>query len=223
MSSDSPSLLGALHSGAGAVPRRPGARRMLEDCWTAIRNAVELRFADILLETLGPLAKSEDEDEARPAKHILLRDKAALQAFSEALHAEFKQAVADFCANKVPDKPGGAPGLSLIEYDAMEFSTRMESASARIRNAVDDEFNALKVRLANLVREPEVRDIENPFRPVIFLRAIYLGLERTRSSAHDEALRLGSGRADFRRVRRGGPAPRCAGDHRGHGAGCAHA
>src|SRR5262245_9626262 len=91
MSVDSPSLLGALQSGAGAVPRRPGARRLLEDCWTPIRNAVELRFADILLETLGPLAKSEDEDEARPAKHVLLRDKATLQAFSESLQAEFKQ------------------------------------------------------------------------------------------------------------------------------------
>ena len=94
------------------------------------------------------------------------------------MHAEFKQAVADFCANRVPDKPATTPGLSLIENDAMEFSTRMESASARIRNAVDDVYNALKVRLANLVREPEVRDVENPFRPVIFLRAIYLGLER---------------------------------------------
>jgi len=178
MSPDSPSLLGALQSGASAVARRPGARRMLEDCWTPIRNAVELRFGDILLETLGPLAKSDDEDEARPAKHILLRDKAALQAFSEALHAEFKQAVADFCAHRAPDKASAAPGLSLIEYDAMEFSTRMESASARIRNAADDQFTAVKVRLANLVREPEVRDVENPFRPMIFLRAIYLGLER---------------------------------------------
>lgn len=178
MSPDSPSLLGALQSGAGAVPRRPGARRMLEDCWTPVRNAVELRFTDILLETLGPLAKSDDEDEARPAKHILLRDKAALQAFSEALQAEFKQAVADYCAHRVPDKSSRTPGLSLVEYGAMEFSTRMESASARIRNAVDDEFNAVKLRLANLVREPEVRDVENPFRPEIFLRAIYLGLER---------------------------------------------
>jgi len=97
-------------SGASAVARRPGARRMLEDCWTPIRNAVELRFGDILLETLGPLAKSDDEDEARPAKHILLRDKAALQAFSEALHAEFKQAVADFCAHRAPDKASAAPG-----------------------------------------------------------------------------------------------------------------
>jgi hypothetical protein len=60
----------------------------------------------------------------------------------------------------------------------MEFSTLMESASARIRNAADDEYNAVRIRLANLVREPEVRDSENPFRPVIFLRAIYLGLER---------------------------------------------
>jgi Protein of unknown function (DUF1631) len=178
MSLEAPSLLGALQSGAGAVPRRPGARRLLEDCWTPIRNAIELRFADILLETLGPLCKSEDENEARPAKQILLRDKAALQAFSESLHAEFKQAVDDFCAQRVQAKATGAPGLSLIEYDAMEFSTAMESASARIRNAADEEFTGLRIRLANLVREPEIRDIENPFRPVIFLRAIYLALER---------------------------------------------
>ena len=178
MSVDSPSLLGALQSGAGAVPRRPGARRLLEDCWTPVRNAVELRFADILLETLGPLAKSEDEDEARPAKHVLLRDKATLQAFSESLQAEFKQAIDDFCAQRVRGKPTGAPGLTLVEYGDMEFATLMERASARIRNAADDEFGSLKIRLANLVREPEVRDIENPFRPVIFLRAIYLALER---------------------------------------------
>jgi hypothetical protein len=171
-------LLGALQAGAVAVSRRSGARRLLEDCWTPVRNAVELRFADILLETLGPLARSEDEDEARPAKQILLRDKAALQAFSEALHAEFKQAVGAFCTHQAQGKANGATGLSLVAYDDMEFSTLMERASARIRNATDSEFNALKVRLANMVREPEVRDIENPFRPVIFLRAIYLGLER---------------------------------------------
>jgi hypothetical protein len=178
MSLDSPSLLGALHSGAGPIPRRPGARRLLEDCWTPIRNAIELRFADILLETLGPLARSEDEDEARPAKQILLRNKSVLQAFSEALQDEFKQAVADFCAHRAQDQPSRASSLSLVEYGDMEFSTLMERASARIRNAADDEFNSLKIRLANLVREPEVRDIENPFRPVIFLRAVYLALER---------------------------------------------
>ena len=178
MSVDSPSLLGALQSGAGAVPRRPGARRLLEDCWTPVRNAVELRFADILLETLGPLARSEDEEEARPAKHVLLRDKATLQAFSESLHAELKQAIDDYCAQRARDKPTGAPGLTLVEYGDMEFSTLMERASARIRNQADEEFGGLKIRLANLVREPEVRDIENPFRPVIFLRAMYLALER---------------------------------------------
>jgi hypothetical protein len=151
---------------------------LLEDCWTPIRNAVELRFADILLETLGPLARSEDEDEARPAKHVLLRDKATLQAFSESLQAEFKQAIDDFCAQRIRGKPTGAPGLTLVEYGDMEFATLMERASARIRNAADDEFGSLKIRLANLVREPEVRDIENPFRPVIFLRAMYLALER---------------------------------------------
>jgi len=178
MSLDSPTLLGALQPGAGPVSRRAGARRLLEDCWTPIRNAIELRFADILLETLGPLAKSDDEDEAKTAKQILLRDKAVLQAFSESLQGEFKQAVADFCTHRAQTQPTGAPGLTLVEYGHMEFSTLMERASARIRNAADEEFSILRIRLANLVREPEVRDVENPFRPLIFLRAIYLALER---------------------------------------------
>jgi hypothetical protein len=178
MNLETPSLLGALQSGAVAVSRRTGARRLLEDCWTPLRNAVELRFADILLETLGPLAKSEDEGEAKAARHVLLRDKAALQAFSEALQNGFRQAVDDFCAHRSQDRTSGAPGLSLVGYDDMELSTWMESAGARIRNAAGDEFDAVRLRLANLVREPEVRDGENPFRPAVFLRAIYIGLER---------------------------------------------
>jgi len=51
--------------------------------------------------------------------------------------------------------------LSLIEYDAMEFSTRHGKRQCADRNAADDQFSAVKVRLANLVREPEVRDVEN--------------------------------------------------------------
>ena len=179
MSSDLLSLLGAtVPPGAPMVSRRPGARRLLEDCWTPIRNAIEPRFADILLEALGPLAKSDDEDEAKPAKLILSRDKAFLQAFSESLHTEFKQFVADFCAGPGSERSAGKKALSLVEYGEMEFSTLMERASARLRNACDDEFTSVKRRLANLVREAEIRDAENPFRPVVFFRAIYLGLER---------------------------------------------
>ncbi|HXF44969.1 MAG TPA: DUF1631 family protein, partial [Burkholderiaceae bacterium] len=179
MTSDLRTLLGAaVQPGTTVVSRRPGARRLLEDCWTPIRNAVEPKFADILLEALGPLAKSDDEDEAKPAKLILSRDKAFLQAFSESLQAEFKQFIAEFCAGASGERNEGKKSLSLVEYGEMEFSTLMERASARLRNACDDEFTSVKLRLANLVREPEIRDAENPFRPVIFFRAVYLGLER---------------------------------------------
>jgi hypothetical protein len=178
MKQDPPSLLGAMQPGAAPISRRPGARRLLEDCWTPIRNAIEPRFADILLETLGPLARADDETDAKAAKRILANDKAFLQAFSEALQGEFRQAVADFCAHRTPGQPAGAGGLSLVDYGDMEFSTLMERVGARLRNAADEEFNSLKLRLANLVREPEVRDGENPFRPLVFFRAIYLGLER---------------------------------------------
>jgi hypothetical protein len=179
MNSDLRSLLGAsIQPGSTNVSRRPGARRLLEDCWTPIRNSLEPRFADILLEALGPLAKSDDEEESKPAKIILSRDKAFLQSFSESLQAEFKHFVADFCSNRSDDRNEAKKSLSLVEYGDMEFSTLMERASARLRNAVDDEYTSIKLRLANLVRENEIRDTENPFRPVIFFRAIYLGLER---------------------------------------------
>jgi hypothetical protein len=190
MTSDLRSLLGAaIQPGATNVSRRPGARRLLEDCWTPIRNAIEPRFADILLEALGPLAKSDDEEEAKPAKIILARDKAFLQAFSESLQAEFKHFVADFCSNRSDERNEAKKSLSLVEYGDMEFSTLMERASARLRNAVDDEYTSVKLRLANLVRETEIRDTENPFRPVIFFRAIYLGLERI-GTAKADLLRL---------------------------------
>ncbi len=190
MTSDLRSLLGAaIQPGSTNVSRRPGARRLLEDCWTPIRNAIEPRFADLILETLGPLAKSDDEDESKPAKIILSRDKAFLQAFSEALQAEFKHFVADFCAHRNEERSEGKKGLSLVEYGDMEFSTLMERASARLRNAVDEEYTSIKLRLANLVRETEIRDAENPFRPMLFFRAIYLGLEN-----------LGTAKADLLRL-----------------------
>ncbi|HTT11953.1 MAG TPA: DUF1631 family protein [Burkholderiaceae bacterium] len=190
MSSDLRSLLGAaIQPGSTNVSRRPGARRLLEDCWTPIRNAIEPRFADILLEALGPLAKSDDEEEAKPAKIVLARDKTFLQAFSESLQAEFNHFVSDFCSNRSDERNEGKKSLSLVEYGDMEFSTLMERASARLRNAVDDEYTSVKLRLANLVRETDIRDTENPFRPVIFFRAIYLGLER-----------IGIARADLLRM-----------------------
>jgi hypothetical protein len=188
--SDLRSLLGAaIQPGSTNVSRRPGARRLLEDCWTPIRNAIEPRFADILLEALGPLAKSDDGEEAKTAKIILARDKAFLQSFSEALQSEFMHFVGDFCSNRGDERTEAKKSLSLVEYGDMEFSTLMERASARLRNAVDDEYTSVKLRLANLVREPEIRDTENPFRPVIFFRAIYLGLEH-----------VGTARADLLRI-----------------------
>jgi hypothetical protein len=184
------SLLGAaIQPGSTNVSRRPGARRLLEDCWTPIRNAIEPRFADILLEALGPLAKSDDEEEAKPAKVILAHDKAFLQAFSEALQGEFKHFVADFCSNRSDERNEAKKSLSLVEYGDMEFSTLMERASARLRNAVDDEYTSVKLRLANLVRENEIRDTENPFRTLMFFRAVYLGLER-----------IGTAKADLLRI-----------------------
>lgn len=179
MSQENRTLLDAAVAPGTPVSRRPGARRLLEDCWTAIRNAVEPRITDVLLEALGPIARSENEDVAKPAKLALSRDRAFVQAYSDALQAEFKTAVADFVAHRLGEtKAPERKALSLIDYGEMEFSTLIESSGARIRNAVDDEYTSVKLRVANLVREPDLRDGDHPFRPGMFLRAAHQALEK---------------------------------------------
>lgn len=179
MSNENRTLLDAAVAPGTPVSRRPGARRLLEDCWTSIRNAVEPRITDVLLEALGPIARSDNEDVARPAKLALSRDRAFVQAYSDALQAEFKTAVADFVAHRVGDaKAPDRKSLALVDYGDMEFSTLIESSGARIRNAVDDEYTSVKLRVANLVREPDLRDGDHPFRPGMFLRAAHQALEK---------------------------------------------
>ncbi len=179
MANENRTLLDAAVAPGTPVSRRPGARRLLEDCWTPIRNAVEPRIIDVLLEALGPIARSDNEDVARPAKVALSRDRAFVQAYSDALQSEFRSAVADFVAHRLAET--GAPdrkSLSLVDYDDMEFSTLIESSGARIRNAVDDEYTSVKLRVANLVREPDLRDGDHPFRPGMFLRAAHQALDK---------------------------------------------
>lgn len=179
MSNENRTLLDAAVAPGTPVSRRPGARRLLEDCWTSIRNAVEPRITDVVLEALGPIARSDNEDVAKPAKIALSRDRAFVQAYSDALQSEFRAAVADFVAHRLADsKATDRKSLSLVDYGDMEFSTLIESSGARIRNAVDDEYTSVKLRVANLVREPDLRDGDHPFRPGMFLRAAHQALEK---------------------------------------------
>jgi hypothetical protein len=179
MSNENRTLLDAAVAPGTPVSRRPGARRLLEDCWTSIRNAVEPRITDVLLEALGPIARSENEDVAKPAKLALSRDRAFVQAYSDALQTEFRTAVADFVAHRLAEtRAPERKSLSLVDYGDMEFSTLIESSGARIRNAVDDEYTSVKLRVANLVREPDLRDGDHPFRPGMFLRAAHQALDK---------------------------------------------
>jgi hypothetical protein len=191
MSSEIRSLLeSAVHPGR-RVSRRAGARGMLEDCWVPLRDALEPKLADIMLEALGGLARSQDADEARPAKMVLGRDRQFIQTFSTAFQAEFKAAVNDFVEHKVvlPPTSQQKREMSLIEYGEMEFKTAVETSAARIRNAVDDTYASVKTRLANLVKEPDLRDAENPFRPAIVLRAIHAALKAV-DAADEQVLPL---------------------------------
>jgi Protein of unknown function (DUF1631) len=155
--------------------RRAKYRRLFQDCFTPVRTVVETQLPRALLETLGPLAKTLDDRDAKRLKMVLMRDRAFVQAYLEALHPEMTAAIASFIEAHASEG-AGARGLSLVGHADSEFDAAIDQCAARLRNSVDAEFTAVKLRLINLVQEPDLRDSELPFRVVVFVRAVAGGL-----------------------------------------------
>src|SRR5258706_11919133 len=157
---------------------RTNARRALESCWPVLWKTIEPRIDLVLRDALTPMAKSGGKDEATPAKLVLAREREFHSGYGAESRAEFNRAIADFVAHKVEEKAKKKSALSLICYDDMELSTVVERGAARIRNSADDSFGRIKMRIANLVGESDIRDSDNPVRPAVFFRPLHVALER---------------------------------------------
>ena len=198
MPTDLRSLLLSTRASAPAS-QRAHARRLVEGCWTPIWRAVGERLPEVLLEALGPLAKDEDPEAAKPAKMVLTRDRRFAAEYEIALKTEFTRALEDFIGGrsgeKPTEKPAGKPGglgagLSLVGYGDMELSTLVEAGAARVRNATDDIYTSIRMRLANAVGEAEIRPNDIPFRPAIFFRALHAALTKIDGVSADTVMQL---------------------------------
>ncbi len=186
MNSDSQSALelatkSGLAGSAGLSPTASprGARRSaLEACWPLIREAIEPRVPDLLLSTMGPMARSTQMADISVARTVLANDQLFGQAFLAALRSEYLAAIKDFVEHKsvTTDAARGSKHWSLVEYGEVEFSTTIEAGSNRIAHAVEDIYKQVWQRLANWVHEPNLSDADNPFRPAIALRALHAAL-----------------------------------------------
>lgn len=188
MSTDLRSLLMSRRP-AVPVSQRPAARKLVESCWAPLWRVLGAKLPEVLVESLGTLAKDDDPEVAKPAKLVLVRDKRFCAEFEIALKDEFRKAVDEFTVGKPsgPDKAARAEakdtgglgsGLSLIGFGDMELKTLVEAAGSRVRNAADDIDTSLRMRLANAVHEPEIRPNDSPFKPAIFFRALHTALVR---------------------------------------------
>jgi hypothetical protein len=166
--SSDPALRGVERS---ASPRRAQYRRLYEDCWTPIRQVVEDQLQKALVDTLGPLAKSLEEADAKRVKAVLTRERAFVQAYLEALHPELTASIGLFVEAR-SSEAGGARALSLVGHEDSEFEAAVDQCGARVRNSVDNEFTAVKLRLINLLQEFDLRDADSPFRVNLFVRAV---------------------------------------------------
>jgi hypothetical protein len=144
---------------------------LFEDCWAPVRTVVEAQLQTALIDTLGPLARSLDEADAKRVKAVLVRDQAFVQAYLEALQPELVASIGSFAEARASDS-GAARALSLVGHEDSEFDAAVDQCAARLRNSVDAEFAAVKVRLINLLQDLDLRDSELPFRLAPFVRAV---------------------------------------------------
>jgi hypothetical protein len=179
-------------AGAGTTQRRADSRKVLEASWSPAWTVVRDRMSTIVLEALGATAKdTSDEALSRTAKKLLARDRQISERFEPALREQLKQALDDFVNQRGEDKPKGQlDALSLVDYGAMELATLVEAAAARALNTVDDEYTSVKLRIANLVRDPEIKESESPFRPALFFRALHQAVEGLKVLNDDELVQM---------------------------------
>jgi len=210
MPTDLRSLLLQARAGAPAgQSQRRGARRLLDGAWTPIWRVFGERLPELLRESLAAVAKDEDPEVAKPGKQVLARDRRFAAEFEGALQSEFARAVDEFVGAKPNDRcaqaaagdraadpapiaaePRSAARLTLVEYGEMEVGTVIEASAARTRNATEELFASIHLRLANAIGEPEIRAGDSPLRPAIFFRALHAALTRIEAVDAETALRL---------------------------------
>lgn len=168
------------------LARRAHARNELDACWTVLWGAVDAQWPRILGEAL--MRRGGDDD--TPLDAVVGREREFTAAFAGALRSEFKTALDGYVSP--PAAPAGKKeklALSLVDFDEVELSTVVERAAARIRNATEDEYRALRLRVAGMSGEVDLRDGEFPFRPALFSRAVNDALEKCKV-AQEQRLKL---------------------------------
>jgi hypothetical protein len=169
-------------SGSARPPalRRATVRRELAACWGPLWEAVEALMP--LTVEQAVVRRGLDDDAAAAAADALAgREQAVVQSMRDTLRVEFDAALDKYVAPQAAPAPtptSGTIALSLVDFDDMEFDTLVDRAAARIRNANDEQYSMLRLRVAGMSGEVDLRDVEFPFRPAVFYRAVHGALDR---------------------------------------------
>lgn len=177
MAIDNLDVRGAARPGASdlASMRRAGVRRELVSCWAILWDVAEAQLPRLLAQSL--MRRGADDD--APLGTLVGRERDFGAAFAVALRKEFEAALDEYVTPPVPSSGMGEKvALSLVAYDEVEFSTLIGRSAARIRNATEGDYEALRLRVAGMSGEVDLRDSEFPFRPAVFCRAVSDSLER---------------------------------------------
>ncbi|MDF3035108.1 MAG: hypothetical protein K0S28_382 [Paucimonas sp.] len=92
---------------------------------------------------------------------------------SERVEAALKESVQEFFGNKDTTLSAEMKGLSLVSFDEMDQKLSIGKASRSFENANADHLNSIGLRLAHLVKRDELPLSANPFRPEVFVGAMY--------------------------------------------------
>jgi hypothetical protein len=139
---------------------------------SAQHDAFSARLADALIRQSETSTGSREANVSFHSSNILKSNSYAFHHLASAALAENlqRELVLLECGSHGAVKADGA--LSLVSFEEMDSKLQIGAGSRPFEQQHADAYNALNIRLANLLQRDELPLSQNPFRPEVFLRAI---------------------------------------------------
>lgn len=161
---------------SGQAPTPPNADRLLKQCREMAIGRLSTSLTgmlDKMEETLWSMAEAATDRDERDlymqAKDQAKVQRAAIEAqFKKRFETEFEQR-----ANKQAGKSESAgaaaeidlSSLSLVDDDSLSESLKVKDLASKMRGKYNDELRALDQRIGVLLKDPDLKDADNPLSP----------------------------------------------------------
>jgi len=177
----------AIHSIFASKSNKPlssAARATVLQNLISLASALTSRQLELFSDRLGEALLALSEQSVRPAEaaasfnafnHLRLNAGRFQHAVAACLDGELAREIQLLEKGMRSDDEQGGADLSLVTFEEMENKVLIGNIGQSLEADIAESLGALNLRLAWLLGREEMAGADNPFRPQIFLQALYQG------------------------------------------------